>query len=264
MFRSSNIRRLILLTAMLQPLSPALSTTLTDTLEETSSLCQQLKEERKYDEAIAKCMYAAAHNDGSSERALGEIYLYGMGSIDHNLDEALEWLQRALEHGDQDAYFGLGVIHDIGIDGVEHNNKAAEYFLIAARQGNTRAMRALGMLYLGEEDFPADHEKARFYLKQAWDHGSKKAAYYLADSYLNSPELPDYEQANRWIKMAAASNDAKAYLRMAHQYETGHGVERSFEDAAYWLRVYLDSDHADPDLLSATRAHLTTGSSPLK
>lgn len=253
----SNIKQLTLLLALLQPAGLALSTTLSDPLERTSELCYQLHDKREHSEAIAKCMYGASQNDPRSERILGEIYLYGLG-VKADAEEAEAWLLRALEHGNEDAYFSLGVLNDIGFGVEENNSKAAEYFHKAAELGDSRAMRALGMLYLGEDDFPADHKKARHYLKQAWDRGSIKAAYHLAESYLRDRESPDYEQANRWIKLAAINNDVKAFLRIAHQYEVGLGVERDLKEAAHWLRVYIDSDAADPKMLPEARAHLTT------
>ena len=254
---SPTIKQLPLLLALLQPAGLALSTTLDEPLEKTSDLCHQLHEQREHSEAIAKCMYGASQHDPRSERILGEIYLYGLG-VKTDAKEAEAWLLKAVKDGDEEAYFSLGVINDLGL-GIEENNlKAEEYFHKAMESGDTRAIRALGMLYLGEENFPADHKKARHYLKKAWDHGILKAAYYLAESYLRDSDTPDYEEANRWIKLAAINNDARAFLRIAHQYETGLGVERDLREAAHWLRIYLDSDAADPKLLPGTRAHLTT------
>jgi len=255
--RASDIKQLSILLVLLQPAEQAFSTTLSDPIEKTSKLCEHLIEERKYSDAIAKCMYGASQNDPRSARILGEMYLYGRG-IKVDNQEAEAWLQRALDHGDEDANFSMGVINDLGLSGEENNPKAAEYFHKASELGNTNAMRVLGMLYLGDIDFPADYKKARHYLKKAWDRGNIKAAYYMADSYLMDTESPDYEQAHKWIKLAALKNDAKAFLRIAQLYETGLGVEKDLEESAHWLRVYIDSDAADPDLLPSARAHLTT------
>ena len=120
--RASDIKQLSILLVLLQPAEQAFSTTLSDPIEKTSKLCEHLIEERKYSDAIAKCMYGASQNDPRSARILGEMYLYGRG-IKVDNQEAEAWLQRALDHGDEDANFSMGVINDLGLSGEENNPK---------------------------------------------------------------------------------------------------------------------------------------------
>jgi hypothetical protein len=63
--------------------------------------------------------------------------------------------------------------------------------------------------------------------------GNVEAQVLLGEYYLDRQE---YAEALPWLQLAAGQGEVGAQRRLAVMYETGQGVQRDYEQAAFWLR----------------------------
>lgn len=149
---------------------------------------------------------AAAQGSAEAQESLGMMFFFGTG-VEQNFAEAEKWFQ-ACKGTSVTACWGLGQIYYLGL-GVEPNFEAAKRYLQqakdagfpeameeiedwewqpeggvatmrkAADQGDTKAMKALGALYLyglGVEKSPAE---AKVWFQKAADAGDEEAKKHL-------------------------------------------------------------------------------------
>ena len=77
-------------------------------------------------------------------------------------------------------------------------------------------------------------------------HGDPHAQMWLGAGYKQGWfGKPDYQEAYRWLKKAAARDDPDAQLSLGQMYEDGEGVQQDYTQAAYWYRI--SAEHV-PDL----------------
>lgn len=63
--------------------------------------------------------------------------------------------------------------------------------------------------------------------------GKVEAQVLLGEYFLDRQE---YAEALPWLRLAAGQGEVEAQRRLALMYETGQGVSRDYEQAAFWLR----------------------------
>ena len=168
-----------------------------------------------------------------------------------------------------------------------------EWFKKGAEAGNTDAMRSLARRYRDGETLETSPDRAKFWLKTAYDRGDKGCAYYLGKLY--EFEFKDYDKAFHWYMIYAQlrphdfpqlayflnRDDTKYYdpaesLRLkvenlehgskyrrpivcgeiADHYLNGRGVAASKEEALKWLRKKLELLGPDTKLGSGTELEI--------
>mmetsp|Transcript_2578 Transcript_2578/g.3718 ORF Transcript_2578/g.3718 Transcript_2578/m.3718 type:complete len:1461 (+) Transcript_2578:162-4544(+) len=128
-----------------------------------------------------------------------------------NATEALDWWKRASAVGSIEASFNLGVCYDNGW-GMEDNHnqeKAAQYFLKAARGGDADAMF----------NYACCLER---------DEGKQEI---------------DTKGALRWLFRAAEKNHVAAQYNLGKRYAIGDGVSKNLKAAIRWYGLAAEQGH---------------------
>jgi len=110
---------------------------------------------RSGDFAEAYCIMQplAASGDADAQYNIGWMYLNGYGlRINDNI--ALQWWEKASEQGHTDASFSIGMLYNLGEGEVgKDTNKAIDYYLIAAEDGQEDAVTILKSMMIRGDRF---------------------------------------------------------------------------------------------------------------
>ena len=90
---------------------------------------------------------------------LGELYAQGLG-VGRDDSKAAQWYKLAAANGDRDAMFALAMFNFQGRAGARNPEEAARLLEAAAKLGHAAAAYDLGLLYLQGQQFPQDFKRA--------------------------------------------------------------------------------------------------------
>ena len=230
--------------------------------------------------AVDRLLKAANNEkDPIAQMHLSVLYKHGSKRIrkDEQLStdyatRALPWLQRQSAQGNAAAqyYYGYALSHGLGMS--EDKAEGVRYYQLAADQGLSIALNALGTCYLKGEGLPKYEEVGVSYLRKAIAAGSIAAEvnlalcyqngfgvdvnelemvkiyrkiselryanvqHYFGLYYLNGAEdKQNYPKALQWLKLSAEQDYVDAIVTLGYLYETGKGAEK---DAAAALEYY--------------------------
>ncbi len=149
-----------------------------------------------------------------SQYNTGILYLEGRG-VQQSYEQAAEYFLLAAEQGNIDAMYNLGIMYDQGL-GVEQScEQAAEYFRLAAAQGNASAQYNLGVYYCQGTGVEQSYEQAAEYFRLAAEQGEVRALYDLGVLYDEGMGVEQSgEQAAEYYRLAAAQGYADAQTRL--------------------------------------------------
>jgi len=207
---------------------------------------------------------AAAAGHAEAQFLISEYYRFELG-VKLDRAEYLYWLQKSAESGFAPAQNALGFE-------IERDNKAQaiEWFQIAAKQNNTKAMLNLGRLaeHTGEQSEAVgwyrkaaklgnsyaqsllgefysrgkgvdqnDQEAVKWWRKAA-EQGEKEAQYELGTCYATGRGVPlDDKEAVEWLTKATESGSWRAYYDLGICYARGKGIPQDKVEAYKWLRI---------------------------
>ncbi len=224
-------------------------------------------------ESIPKAMkwYTEAAGQGYAEAQfkLGSMYENGIG-VPRSDSDAKGWYIKAAEQGNQQAIVQCKDIAEKGDIGAQlcmgrvcesrlyssdpcedydegFDEEAAEWYAMAAEQGDPEAMCRLGSMYEeGRGVGQSDEEAAELYIKAAeqeyeeaveWctEVGSESNA--RVQCYLGRLCEGDYSytEAREWYHEAGMNGDPEAQYRLGLIYEEGKGVSPSDSRAMMWF-----------------------------
>jgi hypothetical protein len=119
---------------------------------------------------------------------------------------------------------------------MKDNIKATEYYIKAAKLGNTDAMNKLGSIYSYEWlDQPEDYDKARYWWEKAIENENYEGAVDLSRFYFS--DLEDYDRSLSFIKelnMKQFDNELlqrHVYYYLGLHYKHGKGVKQDISKA---------------------------------
>lgn len=78
--------------------------------------------------------------------------------------------------------------------------------------------------------------------------GDSRAAFLMADIYLNAKEGQDYALARKWLEISAAQGERDALYQMGSLYDKALGVERNLEQAVKWFKLAADQRDSQAQL----------------
>lgn len=113
---------------------------------------------------------------------------------------------------------------------------ALQLYRAAAQQGDARAFRQIGSMYLmGKGGLPQSNSEALKWYYMAAQKGDSIGQSFLGSSYLDGYILPrSYADAAKWLTLAARQGDDIAQWRLAELYLNGNGVTQNFIKAYFW------------------------------
>ena len=104
-----------------------------------------------------------------------------------------------------------------------------------AGQGSTVAQGLLGIAYLDGVDVPPDYEEAMKWLTLAADKGAPRPMWNLGRMYEEGLSTTiDLEKARQLYERAAAGGEFYAFIHLARLYRDGKGVPQSDRQARSW------------------------------
>jgi hypothetical protein len=115
----------------------------------------------------------------------------------------------------------------------KHPIKAFEWFMVAAKQGNTQAEYYVGMYYQNGKGVPQNMDQAIHWFEKAAIKKEKNALYHLA-MILIKQEEKDYVTIAKLLEQASAQDHAHAQYNLAVMYQKGDGVEQSMQKSFFW------------------------------
>jgi TPR repeat protein len=156
-------------------------------------------------------------------------------------------LQARAAKGDAEAELELGRAYHLGHGAPRDFAKALALYHQSAAQGNAKAMYNLGFMYHRGQGVAKDEKAARDWFQKAADLGLQAAQLQVGLAYYNGSMVvnQDYAAAAKWLKLAAAQNDAPKQTAMAANalgslYEHGWGVSVDGPEAEKWYGQAAD------------------------
>jgi TPR repeat protein len=209
---------------------------------------------------------AAAGGNAQGQYRLGRMYARGQASGpegESNDPAAVQWLTRAAEQQHAEAQAELGVLHVSGRTGLDPRSAAIQgrrwcERAVGAGVRSAELFFALGSLYdesrvegISEE---RRMDRCKTFYAEAADEGHVESQRRLGLLHLNGDLPPETDHGNdavaaRYLRMAAAQNDAVAAWHLAEMYREGRVMPTEDEGTAHqamlrYLGIAADEGHA--------------------
>lgn len=164
-----------------------------------------------------------------AQHELGLKYLSGVG-VKKDQNEATEWFRKAAENGYAASQTNLGYAYDHGEGTPQDSAVAVEWYRRAAEGGDAVGQFNLGLAYYSGLALPQQYSESIKWWRKAAAQGHDASLQMLR-------ELEQEIARTQQIKDSAETGNLDAQLQLARRYETGTGVERSYQEAAKWYRT---------------------------
>lgn len=181
-----------------------------------------------YQKAIEYYRKAIEYNNVIAMKNLGNCYEFGQG-VEIDLNKAVALYKQSAEKGYDIAQIRLACCYRDGI-GVEKSLFTAfEWFTKAALQGNKSGQFYVG--YFLEKYFNKPEKAVEWYIKSA-EQGDGPSANNLGVLYRYGRGVPqDYQKAVEWYQKAVDNNHPIAMFNLSYFYQNGIGVPQDYQKA---------------------------------
>ena len=191
------------------------------------------------DNARAFELYREAAEAGSApaQLALGQAYLTGRGVPPNNVLSTF-WYSKAAEQGHAEAQYRLGLAYRLGL-GIEKDLTASSaWYRRAAEQGHGQSQLELGVLLIEfKAEAVTDYEEAIRWLSLAADRNNVQAQRRLGRIFARGLGVAkDYARAIPFLRQAALAGISEAQFELGLIYEKGHGF-RDPREARRWYAM---------------------------
>lgn len=165
---------------------------------------------------------------------------FGSNPVRRNLAKAAEWYKLAAMQGNAKAQHRLGSLYYYG-NGVEQSTvEAIKWYQKAAIQGLANAQCDMGFVYAHGYGVSRDNAMAIYWYEKAAMQDSGYAQSRLAHMFLHGIGTPhDYGKAYALYKILAGKGEVNAMHHVGMFYEFGKGVIQSNRLARYWYKKAL-------------------------
>lgn len=177
-----------------------------------------------------------------AERAIA-YELLDSTSSKYNLKKGIEMLSKSAKHGHlmaklelSEFYFeGKGVNVDVEKALIFFSDGLTGLFNLA-NEGNSKAQRILGRLYITGSYLPQNKEQGKFWLKKSADANNALGQLLYGISFMVG-ESKDFNSAFYWINEANKKKLPESYARLAELYKNGFGTSQDLNKA---FELYLE------------------------
>lgn len=139
------------------------------------------------------------------------------------------------------AVLAITVVKVLSDRAFEHNRlvlRAATQSVTTANVSPGASARQLGLAYYYGWRIRLDRQKAAWWFQLAAKQGDSFSANTLGTMYENALGLPqNYDKALTWYKQAAEHGNADAEFNLGRFYESGIGVKKDLATALHWYRL---------------------------
>ena len=206
------------------------------------SLLHGYKENRNFNEAVNELKSSSKRGSSLSSFLLG--LMHESGEIEQNFEMAKFYYTKSSEQGNSNAMRRLGMcyLNGCGVD-IDYS-EAVQYLQKSAEQGNSRALSNLGLCYESGYGVEKDHYKAFEFTKKAAELGNLSALNNLGVYYKNGTGVEqDTKKAVELYQKAAELGNAPALKNLGSCYENGIGVDQDYRKAVEYYQKACDIGH---------------------
>ena len=221
-----------------------------------------------YEKATDYYKLAAEQGHDIAQFNLGDMYENGKG-VEQSYTKAAEWYCKAAEQGNHEAQRQLGYLYDVGL-GVELNKiraaelyrkagyvdpglmyeternyeKAIEWYVRAAKQGDVRVQYSLGRMYIGGKGVEQNYVKAAEWYCKAAEQGYKRAYNALA---WNLHLMIKDEEALPWAEKAVQTFPQNPNIidTLASVYQSLGRYDEALEQFGLCLKLYKEQENSE-------------------
>jgi TPR repeat protein len=126
----------------------------------------------------------------------------------------------------------IGELFNQGLGVPMNPVKAAEWYTLAAKQGDPNALSTLGLMALEGRGMEKNPTQGKAWLEQAAAKGEPRASYNLGLLYMSTGDNADLKRAIAYLQTATSAEIGDAQHALGVLYLTGKGVEKSSTEAA--------------------------------
>ena len=190
----------------------------------------------------------AADGNPDAQKMLGIMYDYGQG-VEKDPNKALDWYIKAASQGQPGGVqYLIGAKYFRGDGTRQDYAEAAKWWEMAADGGQVEAQFNLGLMYYRGLGVKQDDGKAAELFRAASEQGHAHAQYSLAVMYAFGRGVPkNYRKALDWFSKAAEQGVAQAQFNLGVFYEKGYGINPDPAMAAKWYKRAAAQGLAEAD-----------------
>lgn len=196
-------------------------------------LAKKYDEADEYGESLPLYIELAEKGYAKAQNRLGRIYEFGEAKVEKDLEKAFDWFMKSAMQGNTDAMVNLGDLYkELGFP-EDNPEKGVEWYFKAKELGSVRVLSRIGILYLEGDYYEKDLQKAyECYceaMKSADDKHEKAFVAFLLGDVLARTE--QFEKAFEYLSQAAELGFHEAYVKIGQLYANGLGVEKDEKKA---------------------------------
>lgn len=186
---------------------------------------------------------ANAQRHPQAQYELAMLLLNGTWQMD---EDPLQLLQQSAEQQFVPAQLTLAKMYQDGKKVPKNDNKAFEWYLAAAKQGDPQAYCQIGLCFIhGQLNQPKNRDLGAEYLKQSAELEYMPAQYTLASLYLEGiPVLENRKQAMDYLMQAANAGWTDAQLKLAESL-IQFSLPQYDKAAFHWLQKASAHNHIE-------------------
>ncbi|RIB16875.1 hypothetical protein C2G38_2188795 [Gigaspora rosea] len=168
----------------------------------------------------------------------GNIYRNGDGITQSN-EKAFQFYMKSAENGNHHAQYSVGYCYQYGIGTAKNEEKAFQWYVKSSANGNPKAQSRLGNCYQYGIGTTKDEQKAfQWYMKSA-ESGTYNSQNNLGYCYQNGVGvIKDEEKAFQWYTKSTENGNPKGPYNLGYCYQNGIGTIKDEQKA---FRLYLMS-----------------------
>ena len=182
-----------------------------------------------HQESVHWLIQAAEAGHGEAAYNLGMAYAQGDG-VEMDMQRAVAWFEQGAIAGNAKAQRDLATLYESGYSVEKNLPRAYQLYLASAEQGVAVSQLKAGLMLLRGEGVPHDPQQAEVWLKKAAAANDAVAQYTLGVMKADT----DPESSAYWYERSAKQGNAYAMYNLALLYYYGRGVEKNYQIAQQW------------------------------
>ncbi|GAA5808695.1 hypothetical protein MFLAVUS_002089 [Mucor flavus] len=193
-----------------------------------------------YSKAVLWFIKSAYLNNPASDSTVAGIYRYGGPKLQPDYEKAVFWYKNCIVKEYTKSIRAIAALYASGGYGLEKDYREAIYWYtkVALSKDDDDAMYRIGNLYLeGGFGIIRDFDDAVFWLSMAAEYANTDAKYKMAKFYLAGNIVDqDYPRSLEYFEIADAGGNAEASFELGCIYEYGYGVEVDYVKSLGYYR----------------------------
>ncbi|KAG0283746.1 hypothetical protein BGZ96_011870 [Linnemannia gamsii] len=192
---------------------------------------------------LTETVMNARHGDAHAQVALRDLCRLGQG-VQQSYQKAIDWYLKAADQGDPVGQRRVGALYNHGLGVKKNSQTAMVWFLKAVDQGDAASQRNIGVLYHCSHGIARDDSKAMEWYSKAAEQGDAAAQYALGLMYhIGQGIPPDVSQTLGWYVKATEQGHGQAQCNLGFLYGNDESVTQDCNTALDWYLKAASQNH---------------------